>query len=188
MDWNEFAQEVHQAAVEHGWWDKPLGFAEIAVMCHSELSEAVEEYRAGNRIRPNQPTPMIYYSGGGYVATAPTRCCTKPEGVAVELADCIIRILDYLASEGADIGAVKPEQAYDGDTIRTIARCHYLISLAYIDDVTKSGGNWIVYKLKKCIKLILGWAEAHDVDMESVLRAKHEYNKGRSYRHGGKLL
>lgn len=26
------------------------------------------------------------------------------------------------------------------------------------------------------------------IDIESILRAKHEYNKTRPYRHGGKLL
>ena len=101
---NEIAHEVHQNAKDHGWYDgEDRGFPELIALMHSELSEALEEYRAANRIRPGDPMPMLYYSGGGYVATSQTRACTKPEGVAIELADCIIRILDTCAYMGIDI-------------------------------------------------------------------------------------
>ena len=59
---------------------------------------------------------MIYYSGGGYVATAPTKCCVKPEGVAVELADAVIRIADLCGHLGIDLDAVIAEKmAYNAD-------------------------------------------------------------------------
>lgn len=131
MTVNEFAQEVHKNAVEHGWYDKPITFSEIAVMIHAEISEAVEEWRAGK--------PLVYgtcalspedceFSGVcdnvGHPTEANTAGNCKPEGIAVELCDAIMRILDFLAFVG--------------------------------------------------------------VDVESILVAKHEYNKARAYRHGGK--
>ena len=39
---NEFAQEVHSNAVNHGWWEDDRSFGEIIALCHSELSEALE--------------------------------------------------------------------------------------------------------------------------------------------------
>lgn len=124
---NKLRDEIHQNAVDHGWWDEERSFGEIVALCHSELSEALEEYRDGkpkfyfvaeveceNGTYPTERTSTADYNG------------EKPEGVAVELADCIIRILDYCGRAS--------------------------------------------------------------IDIEEAIRIKHEYNKTRPYRHGGKRI
>lgn len=110
--------------MEHGWWDEPRSFGDIVALCHSELPEALEEYRNGK--------PMIYGCCGHCdketqceVDGKPEHSC-KPEGIATEMVDCLIRILDWCGKEG--------------------------------------------------------------VDVEAVLAQKHEYNRTRPYRHGGKAL
>lgn len=82
---NELAKEVHENAVKHGWWEENRTFGDIISLCHAELSEALEEYRNGHK--PNE----TYYNGA------------KPEGIPTELADVIIRIMDYCGHEGIDL-------------------------------------------------------------------------------------
>lgn len=103
MTISEMVERAHENAVQHGFWKPGPDFGTAIALIHSELSEALEEMRAGNRVRPGDPVPMIYYSGGGYVATGPTNCCKRPEGVAIELADAVIRIADLCGHMGIDL-------------------------------------------------------------------------------------
>ena len=103
MTISEIVESAHRNAVNHGFWEPGPDFGTAIALIHSELSEALEEMRTGNKIRPGSPTPMVYYSGDGYVATMPTKCCKKPEGVAIELADAVIRIADLCGHMGIDL-------------------------------------------------------------------------------------
>ena len=131
---NNFRDDVHQNAVAHGWWKNAPSFPEVIALCHSELSEALEEYRAD---RPMHYMECCLKGKATGDTCADSMDCShrpahspcphaKPEGVAVELIDCILRILDYCGHEG--------------------------------------------------------------VDVEALLLEKHEYNKTRPYRHGGKVI
>lgn len=123
---NDWARKIHLNAQTHGWWDAPRSFGEIVALCHSELSEALEEYRNG------RPLAYVWQQEDEDDLTelepdmSKWQKGKKPEGVAVEMIDCIIRILDWCGKEG--------------------------------------------------------------VDVDALLALKHEYNGGRPYKHGGKVI
>lgn len=123
MNLTEFAKEIHDNAVTHGWWEKERNFGEIIALCHSELSEALEEYR------DNRPQAYVVRTASEQeiiTSIDDFKPNEKPEGIAVELADCIIRILDYCGRE--------------------------------------------------------------NIDIERIVKIKHEFNKSRPYKHGGKKI
>ena len=47
MNITELVGRAHDNAVKHGFWDPPLNFGTAIALIHSELSEALEEERAG---------------------------------------------------------------------------------------------------------------------------------------------
>ena len=112
---NALAAQVHDNAVAHGFWDGPWNFGEQIALMHSELSEALEAHRAGMPDEyalhhPGCPNRLFIDDRGDSLFAAPslrpaTDGCIgcKPEGVAVELVDCLTRILDTLHARGADI-------------------------------------------------------------------------------------
>lgn len=111
----EWQRECHDLARIKGWHTDPSTgepidprprIPERIALIHSELSEALEEYRRG--------TLGDYEGEGG-----------KPEGFAIELADAVIRLFDLCGALG--------------------------------------------------------------IDLEDAVSRKHEYNRTRQYRHGGKV-
>ena len=102
---NELAREIHDNAVAHGWWDGERSFGDIVALCHSELSEALEEYRTK---KPLAYCESQYTENGMYGINEPSDWFIndKPEGIAVEMIDCIIRILDWCGKEGVDVDAL----------------------------------------------------------------------------------
>jgi NTP pyrophosphatase (non-canonical NTP hydrolase) len=83
---NELATQIHVLAKEKGWWDTPRELPEVLMLCVSELSECLEEYR-----------------DGAAMCEVKTAENGKPTGIPIELADVIIRILDFCAMAGIDI-------------------------------------------------------------------------------------
>lgn len=73
-----------------GWDDKERKFDEWIALFHTELSEAYEEYRNGHGLTE------VYYNEDG---SNPT----KPEGIPIELADELIRILHFANKYGIDL-------------------------------------------------------------------------------------
>ncbi len=74
--WRDLQHDVHETARAKGWYEKPeaKNDAEMIALMHSELSEALEAMRNGNPSDDKVP---------------------EFSGVEAELADVVIRIMDY---------------------------------------------------------------------------------------------
>jgi len=83
---NALISESHQTAKDKGWWDQELNIGEKLALIHSEISEALEEYR----------------SHGKYLQYT-RESDGKPEGFVFELADTVIRIADLCGELDLDL-------------------------------------------------------------------------------------
>lgn len=92
MNLNDLAREIYANNVEKGFYEEKRTFGDRIALMHSELSEALEADRK-DLMDDKLPTRS---------------------GIEVELADCIIRILDASAFMGLDIhGAVLDKIEYN---------------------------------------------------------------------------
>mgnify|MGYP001597969130 CR=1 FL=1 len=80
----ELQKEIHQIAKSKGWYRKKPTVGELIALCHSELSEALEEYRGFGKHNKKYLR----------IIAKDSLQDNKPVGFSVELADCIMRILD----------------------------------------------------------------------------------------------
>jgi NTP pyrophosphatase (non-canonical NTP hydrolase) len=91
---NEYVVASYNNAKDHGWHDQSRTIGDLICLMHSELSEALEEHRKGR-------TPQeIYYVSRNPAGKEPP---SKPEGIPIELADCIIRIFDFCGLHNIDL-------------------------------------------------------------------------------------
>ena len=117
MEIKTLVAKAHENAVKHGFWEPTLPFGTAIALIHSELSEALEEERAGRALvwykcaagngdgTICNPKRWIDCDMGGKEDRCPFRH-KKPEGVAVELADAVIRIADLCGHLGIDLEEV----------------------------------------------------------------------------------
>ena len=89
----ELQKQIHQTAVEKGWWENPRSDGECLMLMVCELSEAMEGYRDGN---PHSDKIAQFSQ------------------MEEELADVIIRILDFAEHRGFEIEkAIAAKMAYN---------------------------------------------------------------------------
>lgn len=212
MNLNEFIQQVHDNAVRHGWHESKPSISEDIALIHSEFSEALEEARVGN--------PMVYRNcleGVPYDEAAP--CCPesvadclnyerrmecehrgeKPEGIAVELMDGVIRILDLYGQNGITFTRSTVQQI-----VRATKQANPLLNkqtplveiIAAAHSLTAKAGDLMLMgvapkvalgALEACAGLVMWWVDAHGENPEKILEEKHQYNLTRPYKHGKKF-
>jgi NTP pyrophosphatase (non-canonical NTP hydrolase) len=93
MDIKHLVDEAYSTAKSKGWHDNERSIPEMLALIHSEVSEALEEYRQHGYEK------MYHRESDG-----------KPEGFSYEIADIIIRIADLSGHLDIDLEAALEEK------------------------------------------------------------------------------
>ena len=179
MDLKALQKEAHAIAKGKGWWDTERTFGDLIALVHSELSEALEAYRVCGIV----DCPHEHTEGAG---------------VASELADVVIRVADMAEWYGCQVADTIPTKVYVNQRAdltfgEWIALLHHCFSEALEarwmgrSPTTQDYEGWWDWTCQ-AYRWILKMAAHYGIDLDAAIEAKMEYNKGRSYRHGGKAL
>lgn len=203
----EFAVLAYRNAFEHGWYHdqktgalKPRDVAEILQNFEGEIKEF--------RVEVLQQKYDVYYNTSGNVTSM------KPEGAWIELADLVIRMADavgYFLNDHPNVrfGAVDYNfveegmrnyirSVFSGIEIRTPTNVYAYGHSRCIADWLSAQVSvlWEMYRRTSQENFIVGLWDTYLSTFELLNREfpgkiipaimlKHEYNKGRPYRHGG---
>ena len=190
MDLEALQREAHAIAKAHGWWDEERTFGDLIALVHSELSEALEAYRE---------TKWHLSDADVQIWTAEAlRLGKKPVGEASELADVVIRVADM--AEHYEENLESYVSFYEGKG-RQLAYERFAstfgewVAMLHMQ-LSDACAAWYVHKdrclwvnaLAQTVALVYHMAAHYGIDLDAAIEAKMEYNRTRSYRHGGKAL
>ena len=218
----ELARMVHQNARDHGWWDEHRPIMEVFALICSEWSEALEEAREGNPMayvdadvrREDQIESVLRKvergADGRYVYEWKEFGGRKPEGVAIELMDGVIRIMDLMGFLGEDYRVIdddgqdqtvenlygKDRSLAEEDMPESVGELVMMLTMytsmcLIVDgDMPDQDGMSEVDGIRYLLgaaSIALSWVKDMGMDPMALLIEKHEYNKGRPYKHGKKF-
>jgi hypothetical protein len=168
MTWLELANDIHKNAVDHGWHEN-IGTeaweTEKTLMIQTEVAEIVEDLRVGKL------STVIAESG-------------KPEGLPSEVADVVIRVLDYIC------GRVSSNGDASIDELQFVTAT---LQMTEVEDDYGGAVNEVLldmfkFQPKYIIDLCKLISQLFKFDLYEEVLQKHRYNKTRPYRHGNKTL
>ena len=194
IDWKALCKRAHENAKAKGFLDKARTYHGDTALFHSELSEALEDYRKGESL--TEP----YYEVRSIKLTKEQRAISteppadevaawKPCGIPTELADYCIRLAQYSGSNDLDLAEayrivqpLKPAKGFE----ELISRLHLHTSKAYEDFLHSERIN--EYQLGLALRLLIQFCEDNKIDLEAAITEKEAFNATRSYRHGNKKI
>ncbi len=186
---NQLSQEIHDNAVNHGWWDKPRSNEHYLMLAVTEISEMVEADRNGmcaviNHIRKQgnlAAAKKVRLTDDVDNAPDFNKAFTEMVKNTIEdkMADVVIRLLDLAARMGMDFDKLTPmryHRAFDKFSFTDNA-------FALTKGLCRENIN-IFKRIQFGIHYVTGWARCQGINLEWHVRAKMRFNATRPFNHG----
>ena len=165
----KLSKEIHNTAVEKGFWDSKRNIEELYMLIVTELAEAVEAHRKDRwsnietfirKTEEEEPKSNWQYAFDGYIRGS----------VEEELADAWIRCMDYLYYRHRDYIVMSE---FEIDWSDNFAENIFTITKLFTDRRIKNGA----YAIESL-------CEELDIDLEWFVKNKMKYNSTREKLHG----
>jgi hypothetical protein len=206
-------------AKEKGWYDgkdtdqRPLSLHSTLV--HSEVSEALEEFREHRSNRevyfevsdPERGKQNVSKEDMDRILSGPDPdlvfVLAKPAGIPVEIADVVIRIAQRTASSGklleAEVNRLQKSatmsRSVEDGLPGLLADMHVAIAMAYKCGTDSRWAEWLsrdglpsseLVWFADAVWLAFDFCERSGVDLWAAIELKETYNRSRPQRHGNK--
>jgi len=188
---NELAKQIHENAKAKGFWDEPRNTGEIFMLIVSELAEALEASRKGK-----QASLEAYelYKPFANFDVEMFKAHVK-DTFEDELADVVIRILDFCFVENIDIeeaGFSLLKNDLSENTGENLLRLCGIVCKTYDCimlskfDPSLVARDEVKYNLNSIVATIFSFSELKGFDLMRHIKLKMQYNATREHKHGKK--
>ena len=177
MDLEKLSKEAFETAKAHGWHEEEQPDEHLWMLIITEIAEAVQADRKGRHAN----TPR-FRTCRGQLTDCPFEKDFEifiKDSVEDELADIIIRCLDYAALRGIGLDRV-PSYATSYCIDKSIAK-HNFPTFAYFLTFKTVNGD-----VTDVLARVIAYCKLKGIDIDFYVEQKMRYNKQRSYKHGNK--
>ena len=195
------AKEAHAISRDHGFWENPPSVERSVNLMHSEVSELLEDLRDGKAITLFEFLPPAEgQTPSGETGDPSAARSGKPVGPVSELADVVIRLLDFAGAHGlslhgnVDFSTFAKNGDVDGwisdmhkSLTRIVAEHHDFpvsLDLARVPAMREAWRARMAKPVFTSICIVFACAEAHGIDLLDAIRVKMAFNKSRPRKHG----
>jgi hypothetical protein len=190
---NELRDEIHAISVEHGWHETKQPSSHWLCLVISELMEAVEADRKGIKsqiVRFNKDMDYLIHEFKLYGERYNKAFMDEfsryiKDTVEDELADAVIRLLDFAGETGTDIDIMANLLEHNERYVATADTrfTGFIFALCGILTNDERNIDWVIRNSLQRIDYI---CRSLGIDLNPFIRLKIEYNRLRPYKHGGK--
>ena len=190
MNFDKLTQQAFATAKAHGWHDTEQPDEHWLMLIITEIAEAVQADRKDRHAdvaRFKECMTAVEHTGDNWFMTA---FAEHIDGtVECELADVVIRILDFAELRGFGFDSVNARARRTYEWYRGNGRdadytlpmfCYALISNIY--DWRKPTD----YNLSLVLERLLVYCKLEDIDIDFFVEQKMRFNKLRDYKHGNR--
>ena len=173
MNYNNLAQEAHENAVKHGFWETKVSNEHCLMLVITEIAEMVEAHRVNRKANTTAYNEMPNKQIGFEHFIKNT--------MEDEMADIVIRLADLAGALGVDFTKMQPCRYYRAFGMFSFTENAFALCKGLSKDTIG-----IKKRIQFGLDYAFNWAHYNGIDLAAYIEAKMRYNIMRPIRHGKK--
>ena len=171
MNYNKLAEEAHENAVKHGFWETKVSNEHCLMLVITEIAEMVEAHRVSRKAKTvaynDMPNKQIGFEK--FIKNT----------LEDEMADIVIRLADLAGALGVNFDKMQPCRYY-----RAFSKFSFTENAFALCKGLPKDAIGIEKRIQFGLDFITKWAQELNIELAFFVAQKMRYNKMRPYRHG----
>ena len=171
MNYNKLAEEAHENAVKHGFWETKVSNEHCLMLVITEIAEMVEAHRVCRKAKTAAYNDMPNKQIGFEKFIKNT--------MEDEMADIVIRLADLAGALGVDFTKMQPCRYY-----RAFSKFSFTENAFALCKGLSKDAIGIEKRIQFGLDFITKWAQELNIELAFFVAQKMRYNVMRPYRNG----